>query len=153
MSAIVKMNSATGKLVKESPVSVIRSRTVYEDGNNFVAITGTNFGNGAIKLVLIDKENLEIAKESNEVLSETSVLVEYDGSYYAVVKTGATNFVIGKFNNNADLLIQSPVAVKPATPITITAKGILVTSNDGLPILLNINDLTEIKGGNSGDAK
>ena len=153
MSAIVKMNSATGKLVKESPVSVIRSRTVYEDGNNFVAIAGTNFGNGAIKLVLIDKENLEIAKESNEVLSETSVLVEYDGSYYAVVKTGATNFVIGKFNNNADLLIQSPVAVKPATPITITAKGILVTSSDGLPILLNIKDLTEIKGGNSGDAK
>ena len=152
MSAIVKMNSATGALVKESPVSVIRSRTVYEDGNNFVAIAGTNFGNGAIKLVLIDKENLEIAKESSEVLSETSVLVEYDGYYYAVVKTGATSFVVGKFNNNAEIEVKSPVAVKAATPITITTKGVLVTSNDGLPILLNAKDLTAVTGSNS-DAK
>ncbi len=153
MSAIVKMNSATGSLVKESPVSVIRSRTVYEDGNNFVAIAGTNFGNGAIKLVLIDKENLEIAKESNEVLSETSVLVEYDGSYYAVVKTGATSFVVGKFNNNADLEVKSPVAVKAATPITITTKGVLVTSSDGLPVLLNAKDLTAVTGNSKSDAK
>ena len=153
MSAIVKMNSATGALVKESPVSVIRSRTVYEDGNNFVAIAGTNFGNGAIKLVLIDKENLEIAKESNEVLSETSVLVEYDGSYYAVVKTGATSFVVGKFNNNADLEVKSPVAVKAATPITITTKGVLVTSSDGLPVLLNAKDLTAVTGNSKSDAK
>ena len=158
MSAIVKMNSSTGELVKESPVSVIRSRTVYEDSGNFVAIAGTNFGNGAIKLVLIDKESLEIAKESTDVLSETSVLVEYEGTYYAVIKTGAANFVIGKFNNNAETLVKSPVSVKAATPITITAKGVLVTASNGSPVLLNPNDLTVIgktpdTGNSAADAK
>ena len=158
MSAIVKMNSSTGELVKESPVSVIRSRTVYEDSGNFVAIAGTNFGNGAIKLVLIDKESLEIAKESTDVLSETSVLVEYEGTYYAVIKTGAANFVIGKFNNNAETLVKSPVSVKAATPITITAKGVLVTASNGSPVLLNPNDLTVIgktpdAGNSAADAK
>ncbi len=144
MSAIVKMNSQNGELVKESPVSVIRSRTVYEDGSNFVAIAGTNFGNGAIKLVLIDKDSLEIVGESNEILSETSVLVEFGGSYFCVVKTGTASFVVGKFNNNAQLLIQSDVPVKAATPITITKKGVLVTSSDGVPVLLNESDLTAI---------
>lgn len=144
MSAIVKMDSTKGTLIKESPVSVIRCRTVYEDSGNFVAIAGTNFGNGAIKLVLIDKENLEIVRESSEVLSETSVLVEQDGSYYAIVKNGAANFVLGKFNNSTELLMKSPVSVKAATPITVTEKGILVTASDGRPILLSTTDLTAI---------
>jgi hypothetical protein len=60
--------------------------------------------------------------------------------------------VVGKFNNNAEIEVKSPVAVKAATPITITTKGVLVTSNDGLPILLNAKDLTAVTGSNS-DAK
>lgn len=143
MSAIVKMNSKTGELVKESPVSVIRSRTVFEDGKNFVAVAGTNFGNGAIKLVLIDKETLEIAGESSEVLSETSVLVEYGGNYFCVVKTG-NSFVVGKFDGKTALLAKSEATVKSATPITITAKGVLATASNGKPVVLSIENLSTI---------
>ena len=144
MSEIVRVNSETGALMKASPVSVIRSRTVYEDVDNFVAIAGTNIGNGAVKLVLIDKDKMEIIKESKETVSETSVLVEADGSYYCVVSDNG-NFYVGRFNEKAELQLKSPVAVKAATPITITSKGVLVTGNNGKPVLLNIKDLTEIK--------
>lgn len=143
MSEIVKMDAETGSVLKESPVSVIRSRTVYEDGDFFVAIAGTNFGNGAIKLVLIDKENLEIVKESNEVLSETSVLVEFGGFYYCVIRENNT-FLISKYNENLESMKKSAVAVKAATPITITSKGVLATAGDGKPVLLNLNDLAVI---------
>ena len=145
MSEIVRVNSETGALIKASPVSVIRSRTVYEDVDNFVAIAGTNIGNGAVKLVLIDKDKMEIIKESNESISETSVLVEADGRYYCVINDNGGNFYVGRFNEKAELQLKSPVAVKAATPITITSKGVLVTGNNGKPVLLNIKDLTEIK--------
>ena len=92
-SALVRMNLKTGKVVKESPVSVIRGRTVYEDGEKFVAVAGTNIGAGAVRLVTIDKKSLEITAESAERLSELSVLVEREGSYYCTIQEGA-NFYI-----------------------------------------------------------
>lgn len=145
-SEIIKMNAKNGSVIKESPVTVIRSRTAYEDGDNFVAIAGTNFGNGAVKLVLLDKENLEIQAQSAETLSELSVLVEDGGNYYCVVQNGS-NYYVAKYNNKLDKLLQSPVAVKPATPITVTSKGVLVCASSGNPAILKTDDLTLIGEG------
>ena len=135
-SEIVKMNSKTGLLIKESPVTQIRGRTVYDDGDNFIAIAGSNIGKGAVRLVQISKQNLEMVKESNEKLSETSVLVERDGSYYCTIQDGS-DFYIGKFNSNIENQLKSKVKVKAATPITITANGILVNDANNTPIILN----------------
>lgn len=145
-SEIIKMNSNNGAVIKESPVNVIRGRTAYEDGDNFVAIAGTNFGNGAVKLVLIDKENLEIVAQSAETLSELSILAEKDGNYYCAVQN-AGKYYVAKYNNKLEKLLQSPVAVKAATPITITAKGILVCTSSGNPAILKTDDLTLIGEG------
>ena len=142
-SEIVKMNSKTGLLIKESPVTQIRGRTVYDDGDNFIAIAGSNIGKGAVRLVQISKQNLEMVKESNEKLSETSVLVERDGSYYCTIQDGS-DFYIGKFNSNIENQLKSKVKVKAATPITITAKGILVNDANNTPIILNPSDLSSI---------
>lgn len=145
-SEIIKMNSNNGAVIKESPVTVIRSRTAYEDGDNFVAIAGTNFGNGAVKLVLIDKENLEIVSQCAETLSELSVLVEKDGNYYCTVQNG-NNFYVAKYNSKLEKVLQSPVAVKAATPITVTAKGVLVCASSGNPAILSLDRLTLIGEG------
>lgn len=147
-SEIVKMNSDNGSVIKESPVTVIRGRTAYEDGDNFVAVAGSTFGNGAVKLVLIEKENLEIAAQSAETLSELSVLVEKDGNYYCTVQNGK-NFYIAKYNNKLEKLVQSPVAVKSATPLTITPKGILVCAASGNPAILTLDKLTLIGEGSA----
>lgn len=143
LSELVKMNGDTGKVIKESPVTVIRSRTVFEAGENYIAIAGTNIGNGAVKLVLLDKENMEIIKESAEIVAENSVLVEDNGNYYCVIQN-ADNFTVAKFDSQLQPLLKSNVPVKNATPITITEKGIMVTSNTNQPILLRLNDLTKI---------
>lgn len=143
LSTLVKLNATNGNVIKESPVTVIRSRTICEAGENYIAIAGTTIGNGAVKLVLIDKENMEIVKESNETVAETSVLVENNGNYYCVIQEGS-NWVVAKFNSNADNLLKSPVSVKQATPITVTSNGILVTTTSNKPVLLNTKDLTII---------
>ena len=142
-SEIVKMNSQDGTVIKESPVTVIRGRTIYENGENFIAIAGSNIGAGAVKLVAIDKKNLEIVAESNEKLAELSVLVEKDGSYFCTIQEGS-DFYIGKFNSNVENQLRSQVKVKAATPITVTLKGILVTDTNGVPIVLNPADLSSI---------
>lgn len=149
-SAIVKMNTNEGTVVKESPVSVIRGRTIYEDGDNFIAIAGSNIGAGAVKLVAIDKNNLEIAAESAEKLSELSVLVQKDGSYYCTIQDGS-DFYIGKFNNKVENQLRSQVKVKAATPITVTGKGIIVTDANGQAIILNPADLKSISPESSAD--
>ncbi len=143
MSTIIKMNSVNGTVLKESPVSVIRCRTVYDDGSWFIAVAGSNAANGVVRLVQIDKQNLEISAESSEKLSDLSVLVEKDGSYYCTIQDGS-DFYIAKFNNTVQSQLISKVKVKGATPITITSKGIMVTSASGKAILLNLNDLSSI---------
>ncbi len=142
-SQIIKMNPQDGTVTKESPVSVIRARTVYEEDKNFIAVAGTNIGNGAVRLVQIDKKNLEIAAESAEKLSEFSVLVEQGGNYFCTIQDGS-DFYVGKFNSNVEKLMQSNVKVKAATPITITNAGIMVTDSNGQPIILDPTNLTSI---------
>ena len=143
LSELVKLNSENGKVIKESPVTVIRSRTIYETENGFIGIAGTTIGTGAVKLVLLDKDNMEIIKESTEEVSENSVLVESNGEYYCIIKDNE-NWCTGKFNSDLQLLLKSPVQVKQATPITITQKGILVTDSFNRPALLKLNDLSKI---------
>lgn len=142
-STIVKMNTKSGAIMKESPVSEIRGRTVFDDGEKFIAVAGSNKGNGAVRLITIDKRKLEMIDESTENISELSVLVEKDGSYYCTIQEG-NDFYLGKFTNNLQKQLQSKVKVKAATPITITNYGIIVTDVNGAPVVLNPNDLSSV---------
>ena len=63
LSTLVKMDADTGRIIKESPVTVIRNRIVYPEGENFVAIAGKTGGNATVKLVTLDGTNMEIIGE------------------------------------------------------------------------------------------
>lgn len=152
LSSLVKMNAETGSVIKESPVTVIRSRTIYEVQEGYIAIAGTNIKNGAVKLVILDKENMEIIKEGADEVAETSVLVQDGDDFYCVVKSN-NKWIVGKYNSNLDSLLKSTISVKPATPITITSSGVLVTSASNRPILLKKDDLSLISSTNFSDAK
>lgn len=155
LSRLVKFNTENGDIVKKSPVTVIRNRTVYHDSSNqFIAVAGENTGNGAIKLVLLDEENMEITRESNETLAAESVLVQDGNNYYCVIDDNG-KYVVAKFDSTLRLLIKSPVAVKPTTPITIVSTGVVVTDANGKLRLLANKDLTSITKDelSSGNAK
>ena len=155
LSRLVKFNVADGEIIKKSPVSEIRNRTIYKSGKQYMAVAGENTGNGTIKLVLIDDNNMEIVSESNEVVSEDSVLVQDGEDFYCIIQDG-NNWVVGKYDANLALKLKSPVAVKSSTPITITDSGIVVTASNGQLRLLSKSDLTSItkeKKAVSDDAK
>ena len=130
LSKLVKFNSETGEVIKSSPVTVIRNRTIYKTPDAYIAIAGENEGNGTIKLVLIDIETMEIFAESEETVSDTSVLVNDGNEYYCVINYD-DDWVVGKYDETLTLKLKSKVNVKQSTPITVTESGIVVTDKNG----------------------
>ena len=130
LSKLVKFNSETGEVIKSSPVTVIRNRTIYKTPDAYIAIAGENEGNGTIKLVLIDIETMEIFAESEETVSDTSVLVNDGNEYYCVINYDG-DWVVGKYDETLALKLKSKVNVKQSTPITVTESGIVVTDKNG----------------------
>jgi len=143
LSGMVKVNAETGEIMQSSPVTYIRGRTVYTAGNNFIAIAGENSGNGAVKLILLDPATMEMTKESNETVSENSVLVQDGSDFYCIIQD-SNIWVLGKYDSALTLKLKSPVSVKNSTPVTVSGDKIIVTGSDGKIRLLSKNDLTEV---------
>ena len=167
MSGMVKVDGITGETIRESPVTVIRGRTilpvmaaastttntkenatVQATGSSatnmqYMAICGTNSGNETVKLCLIDGNKMEIQKSSNETIAPDSVLVQNGSDYYCVMANDS-NYVVAKYDANLNLLLKSPVSVLSSTPITITPNGMIVSGANGRTLLLKMSDLTAI---------
>lgn len=143
LSTLIKVNSQNGQIIKTSPVTYIRNRTMFQAGENFIAIAGENRGNGAVKLVLLSPDTMEITAESNEIVHENSVLIQDGTDYYCVIQDGK-NWVLAKYDQELTLNLKSPVPLMSSTPVSITEAGILVTGAKGYVKLLDKSDLTEI---------
>ncbi|MBR5402301.1 MAG: hypothetical protein IK102_10905 [Treponema sp.] len=148
LSRLVRFNTDTGEIIKKSPVTQIRNRTIYALGNEFIAVAGEDEGNAAIKLVTIDQVNMEVTSESNETLAPDSVLVRDGNDFYCVIADG-NDWKVGKFDSNLILKLKSDVNVKSSTPITITDSGVVITDSNGRLRLLNKADLKSITKDNS----
>ena len=143
LSKLVKINSLTGKTLKESPVTMIHSRTFYKTGDKFLAIAGQSKGNAAVKLVLLDSEKMDVTSQSEEDIAENSVLVKINESYLCVISENK-KYYIGKFDEKLNLICKSETAVNKATPITVLEKTIYVTNDKGSLIQLSADDLKEL---------
>lgn len=153
LSRLVKFNIQNGEVVKNSPVAQIRNRTVYKEGDGFIAIAGENSGNGSVKLVTISPDTLEISAESDNQIAEDSVLVQDGNEYYCVTEENGS-FYLAKFGGDLSLKLKSQIQVKSGTPVTVTDGGIVVTDSNGRLRLLDKKDLSVKTSGNSAaDAK
>ena len=152
LSRLVKFNIENGEVVKNSPVAQIRNRTVYKEGDEFIAIAGENSKKGAVKLVTISPDTLEISAESDNQIAEDSVLVQDGSEYYCVVNEKG-KFYLAKFGGDLSLKLKSEIQVKARTPVTVTDSGIVVTDSNGRLRLLDKKDLSVISNNNAADAK
>lgn len=143
-SQIVYIDIKTGVVVRESPVNLIRNRTVIQIGDNFAAIAGKKgLVNSSIRLVLIDSESMEIYAQSVENVAEDAVLVYQDGYLWTVICIDKTH-IIGKYTEDLRLVAQSTAPVIESTPITINDDTVIVTGKDGNIILLEKDTLKSI---------
>lgn len=152
LSRLVKFNIQNGEVVKNSPVAQIRNRTVYKEGDGFIAIAGENSGNGSVKLVTISPDTLEISAESDNQIAEDSVLVQDGNEYYCVTEESG-KFYLAKFAGDLSLKLKSEIQVKSGTPVTVTDGGIVVTDSNGRLRLLDKKDLSVKTSSSDYDAK
>ncbi len=144
LSRLVKFNKDNGEIVQNSPVSVIRNRTIFKGSSSYLAIAGENSKNGAVKFVSIDPESMEIIGETELAVAQDSVLVQDGSDYYCVVDEKGKNY-LAKYGEDLSLKSKSEIEVKSATPITVTDTGVVVTDSNGKLKLLDKSNLSEKK--------
>ena len=144
LSAMVKVDMTTGEVLQTSPVAVIRGRALLPAGDGYAAIAGENTGNGAVRLVILDKQNMEIMIESNETIAENSVLLDIGGSLYAVAQQNGWR--LAKYDAELNLLLTSAIEVNPSTPVSVTETGsFCVNDSQGNVRLLDPANLSPIQ--------
>lgn len=155
LTSMVKVDSTTGEIIEESDIT-IRGRTILpvtvidEDDPSenkvlFMAICGDNKAgnNTAVKLCLLDAKTLELCEESESVVAEDSMLVKNGDYFYCVIKEG-NEWKLAKFDQELKLLATSTASVRPDTPITATAKGIVVTNSANKLVILTLDELASV---------
>ena len=153
LSKLVFMDVDTGNIVKSSPVQVIRNRTLVATNNGFAAIAGETTGkNQAIRLVILDNEDLEIQMQTEEDVAPNAVLTYVDNYLYTVVKSNS-GYVVAKYSSDLRLQAKSTLNVLDVSPITVTDKGIVVTDSYGAVKLLSKTDLSLISTKDYSSAK
>lgn len=153
---LITVDADTGAVLRRSPVTQVRGRTLYavsnvtvtrDDGTDaafpalYLAVCGENGGKSAVKLCLLDPDTLELRKQSEETLAEGTELAPHGDLFLAVVQQGKDCYA-ATFDKTLTMTSKSAVAVKPTTPLTVTARGILVTDARGNPCLLDARDLS-----------
>lgn len=143
LSQLVVVNASTGSIVKSSPVRAIRNRTIVDSDNTFIAIAGDSgsSSNEAIRLIVIDKETMEMVAQSNEDVAANAMLVEDSNYLFTVIQTG-NDYSVAKYSKDLRLQCQSTTKVNPNTPITVTKDGLAVTDKYGNIALLSKADLS-----------
>ena len=140
LSALVLIDVADGAVVKESPVNVIRNRQVIKTNEGYLGIAGKSGKNTTIKLVILDPKNLEIQKESAEIVHESSAFTFTSNAVFVVIVQDKKTY-LAAYNYDLSLSARSEVEVQDVSPIIITDRGISVIKADGNPILLDAKTL------------
>ncbi|MCL2214156.1 MAG: hypothetical protein FWC06_02990 [Treponema sp.] len=143
MGRIVRLNPATGAELLRSSLDTVHVRTVTFISGRIIAIAGETRGSGAVRLVEIDQNSLEMTRQGNDNLRAGSLLWVAGNDLYAIIAEGS-NYYLGRFNVNFALQARSTIAIHPDAGVTIQQGRLLTQRANGSPLSLNPADLTEL---------
>ena len=142
LGRLVQIDTASGAIAGASSLNSIRNRGVESFGSQYVVIAGTTAGQGAVRLMTIDKESLETGRQGVDDIYSGSALLVDGASVYAI--TGAEGaWKIGKFDNTLALRELSEIDVFQDTAITLAESMIYVVGTDGAIHSLAARDLAD----------
>jgi hypothetical protein len=144
LGRLVKYNAADWSELKRSPLNTINVRTLSFFGDRIIAVAGENRGNGAIRLVEINGDSLEMIKQGDEDIHPGSLLWINGGSLYAITASGGQLY-LGRFNDQLVRQARSIVTVHPHATVLFQGNSLMTQRSDGSAAILNPADLTELK--------
>jgi hypothetical protein len=142
LGRVVKLNPDTGAEVKRSLLNTINVRTLTLAGGKIIAIAGEDRGSGAVRLIELNGDSLEMAKQGEDDISPQSLLWTDGSGLYAIASSGGKLY-LARFNTDLVLEARSPVAVHPYGGVTFSGGYIITQRSDGSAVLLNSGDLSE----------
>jgi hypothetical protein len=139
---VVQVNPNTGAELRRSSFNTVNGRTLAFVGNRLLAIAGESRGNGAIRLVEIDTNSLEIVSQGNDDIHPDSLLWVNGMDLYAITVSEGSVY-LGRFDALLSRQAISEAAVHPFASVSFQ-NGLLVTQRaDGSVLILNPKELTE----------
>lgn len=144
LGRLARINETSGKIVQRSSINTIRKRRIDFLGNDILALAGTNSGQGAVRLVLINSDTLETIKQGDVDIFPDSVVVIKEDSVYAVVAQEESWF-IGKFDEDLSLTMVSNIAVMPFTSILNVDDTLYALGQDDAVHVLSDQNLADLK--------
>ena len=142
LGRIVRLDNDKGRELKRSPLTSVNARTITKVNNKLLAIAGENRRNGAIRLVEINDNTLEMVKQGDDDIAPGSLLWVNGQDLYAITDTGG-NLYLAKFNTDLVLQARSSMTVHPFASVLFSDGFIVTQRADGSAVLLNARDMSE----------
>jgi hypothetical protein len=140
LGRLVRVNPTSGSVVQSSQMNTVNARTITLMGDRILAIAGIDRGNGAIRLVEISSNNLEMIKQGDDDIHPQSLLWTNGANLYAITVVNGKNY-LAKFDTNLTKQLQTAVEVHPYASCMFQGDRILTQKADGSPLLLNAQTL------------
>jgi hypothetical protein len=142
LGQLVRVNPLSGAEIRRSRLNTVNARTLTLLGGKIIAVAGEERGNGAIRLVEINAETLEMDKQGENDIHQDSLLWVNGGEFYAISPAGGSLY-LSRFNTNLERQAQSSVPVHPYAMVNFQGDLVLTQRADGSVLILNSRDLTE----------
>ena len=144
LGRLVRLNPGTGTETLRSPLNTVNARTVTQAGGKIIAIAGEARGSGAVRLVEIDPQTLEMKKQGDDDIAPQSLLWVNGQDLYAVITSGG-NLYLARFNTDLVLQSKSSITVHSFASVLVAGSSLVTQRSDGSAVLLNPGDLSEIR--------
>jgi hypothetical protein len=142
LGSLIRMDPATGQVLKASALNTVNVRTFTTLGGKMLAIAGENRGGGAVRLIEIDPQTLEMVKQGDDNIAPTSLLWFRGNDLYAIISSGDSLY-LARFNPDLVREAQSTATVHPYGTLSFNGDSILIQRSNGSITVLNAGDLTE----------
>jgi hypothetical protein len=145
LGRLVRINAADSSELRSSNMDTVNARSLIQMGNRLLAIAGENRGSGAIRLIEINQESLEIARQGDSDIHPQSLIWQNAGGLYAITVSDGKSY-FARFNmNTLARELQSAVPVHPYGTPSFQGNVIVIQRENGRAVILNAADLSEKK--------
>jgi hypothetical protein len=142
LGRFVRVNPADGREIRASALNTVNVRTVAAVAGKLFTVAGENRGNGAIRIVEINPDTLEMVKQGDDDIYPESLIWVRDDKLYAITSQ-AGSLYLSRYDTDLVLEARSSITVHPyATPV-FQDDAVLIQRTNGPLAVLNGADLSE----------
>jgi hypothetical protein len=142
LGRLVKISGTDGRELRASGLDTVNIRTVTSVGGKLFTVAGENRGNGAIRIVEINADSLEIANQGEDDIHPQSLIWVSGDKLYAITSQEG-DLRLARFSTDLAREALSSVTIHVyATPVFL-GDVVVIQQADGSPVLLNGGDLSE----------